>query len=131
MVSATISGSADCVSHRYFVTLPLTDSSNVRYTYDAPGGKLSNPMTVLAALPAGNDHVAGRLRFGPDQKLYLTLGDQGNNQLGNVCLVIESQRLPSRAEIEPRAKLGLRPLIRDGEPRRRRGACAGCTRGLR
>ena len=50
-------------------------------------------------MPAGNDHVAGRLKIGPDRKLYLTIGDQGNNQLGNFCLAVESQRLPTQKEI--------------------------------
>ncbi|HYO80334.1 MAG TPA: glucose/sorbosone family PQQ-dependent dehydrogenase, partial [Bryobacteraceae bacterium] len=63
-------------------------------------GKLSSPVEVLTGLPAGNDHVAGRLKFGPDQKLYLSLGDQGHNQLGNSCFPVESQRLPTRREID-------------------------------
>jgi PQQ-dependent dehydrogenase (s-GDH family) len=72
----------------------------VRLTYSAGNGTLSNPINVVTGLPAGNDHVAGRLKFGPDKKLYLTLGDQGNNQLGNVCLAVESQRLPTQKEIK-------------------------------
>jgi PQQ-dependent dehydrogenase (s-GDH family) len=71
----------------------------VRLTYNAANGTLSNPVNVIDGLPAGNDHVAGRLKFGPDQKLYLTLGDQGNNQLGNACFAVESQRLPTQKEI--------------------------------
>jgi PQQ-dependent dehydrogenase (s-GDH family) len=71
----------------------------LRLTYSAQDGKLTNPTTIIAGLPAGNDHVAGRLKFGPDKKLYLTLGDQGNNQLGNVCLAVESQRLPTSKEL--------------------------------
>jgi PQQ-dependent dehydrogenase (s-GDH family) len=72
----------------------------VRFTYSATDGRLSNPVNVITGLPAGNDHVAGRLKFGPDQKLYLTLGDQGHNQLGNFCLPIEAQRLPTQKEID-------------------------------
>jgi PQQ-dependent dehydrogenase (s-GDH family) len=72
----------------------------VRLSYNVANRTLSNPVNVITGLPAGNDHVAGRLKFGPDKKLYLTLGDQGNNQLGNVCLVIESQRLPTAKEIK-------------------------------
>ncbi len=71
----------------------------VRFTYDATAGKLGSPQVVLAGLPAGNDHVAGRVKIGPDRKLYLTLGDQGNNQLGNFCLPAESQRIPTAAEM--------------------------------
>jgi len=55
----------------------------VRLTYDRTAGTLSKPVDLITGLPAGNDHVAERLKFGPDQKLYLTVGDQGHNQLGN------------------------------------------------
>ena len=72
----------------------------VRLTYDKASEKLSNSVNVISGLPAGNDHVAGRLKVGPDLKLYLTLGDRGNNQLGNFCLPVESQRLPTRKEID-------------------------------
>ena len=71
----------------------------VRLTYDATSETLSNPTNIITGMPAGNDHVAGRLKIGPDKKLYLTLGDQGNNQLGNFCLAVESQRLPTQKEV--------------------------------
>jgi PQQ-dependent dehydrogenase (s-GDH family) len=69
----------------------------VRMTYK--DGALTAPMTVISGLPASNDHSAGRIKFGPDKKLYLTLGDQGNNQLGNSCLPVEAQRLPTQQEL--------------------------------
>ncbi len=72
----------------------------IRLTYDKATQTLSGPQEVLAGLPVGNDHLAGRLKFGPDRKLYLTLGDQGNNQLGNFCRPVEAQRLPTRAELD-------------------------------
>lgn len=71
----------------------------VRFRYDAAKGTLSDAVDLVAGLPAGNDHNAGRLKFGPDQKLYMTIGDHGNNQLGNYCLPIEAQRLPTRTEV--------------------------------
>ena len=40
------------------------------------------------------------MKFGPGNKLYFTVGDQGNNQFANFCLPIESQRLPTRKEID-------------------------------
>ena len=72
----------------------------VRFTYDRATETLGNPVTLVAGMPAGNDHLAGRLKIGPDRKLYYTIGDLGNNQLGNYCTPIEAQRLPTQAEIQ-------------------------------
>jgi glucose/arabinose dehydrogenase len=77
----------------------------VRLTYDKAAGTLSNPVVVIAGLPVGNDHVSGRLKIGPDRKLYYTVGDEGHNQLGNFCLPIEAQRLPTQAEVDGKAYL--------------------------
>ena len=72
----------------------------VRLTYNRATETLGDPVTLVAALPAGNDHQAGRMKIGPDRKLYYTIGDQGNDQLGNYCVPIEAQRLPTQAEIK-------------------------------
>ena len=71
----------------------------VRFTYDKASGTLSKSQDVITGLPVGNDHVSGRLKIGPDRKLYYTVGDQGHNQLGNFCLPIEAQRLPTQDEV--------------------------------
>ena len=72
----------------------------VRFTYDRAKETVDNPVTVIAGMPGGNDHLGGRLKIGPDRKLYYTIGDLGNNQLGNYCTPIEAQRLPTQAEIQ-------------------------------
>ncbi len=70
-----------------------------RYTYQAPGS-LTDPFTLMEDLPASNDHNSGRLVFGPDAKIYYTIGDQGNNQNCNFCAPIRSQDLPTQEEID-------------------------------
>lgn len=72
----------------------------VRLTYSPEAGTLDDPQDVIAGLPASNDHNSGRLKFGPDGMLYFTIGDQGNNQLGNWCIPIEAQRLPTQVELD-------------------------------
>lgn len=72
----------------------------VRMKYDRAAGTLSAPTTLVSGLPAGNDHNGMRLKYGPDAKLYMTIGDQGNNQLGNFCLPVLAQRLPTAAELK-------------------------------
>src|SRR5438876_718547 len=75
-------------------------SKIVRLSYDKAKGTLSSPVELINGLPAGNDHVSGRLKIGPDRKLYFTIGDRGHDQLGNFCLPIEAQRLPTQEEID-------------------------------
>jgi PQQ-dependent dehydrogenase (s-GDH family) len=73
-----------------------------RYTYNAGSGTLGAPLDVLTGLSAGDDHVAGRLAFGPDQKLYLSIGDLGNNAGDNRCIPDRSQELPTASDIARR-----------------------------
>jgi PQQ-dependent dehydrogenase (s-GDH family) len=70
-----------------------------RYSYDATTGAMGSPVDLLSGLPAGDDHVSGRLVFGQDQKLYLTIGDGGFNQLSLFCQPIRAQELPTAAEV--------------------------------
>ncbi len=72
----------------------------VRYSYDQGNGTLGNQVVILNNVPAGDDHNAGRVRFGPDGKLYLSIGEQGHNQGANYCLPIEAQRLPTLEEVQ-------------------------------
>ncbi len=71
----------------------------VRLSYDAATGLLSEPEDLIVGMPGFNDHNSGRLKIGPDAKLYYTIGDGGKDQLGNWCIPIEAQRLPTADEV--------------------------------
>jgi PQQ-dependent dehydrogenase (s-GDH family) len=72
----------------------------VRYTYDETSEQLGAPQELISGLLASDDHNSGRLVFGPDDKLYYTIGDRGNNQDLNACRPNEAQRLPTADEIQ-------------------------------
>ncbi|MFH8444596.1 glucose/sorbosone family PQQ-dependent dehydrogenase [Streptomyces sp. NPDC018026] len=71
-----------------------------RYTYDSGTGTLGEPKNLISGLASGSDHQSARMRFGPDGKLYYTIGDQGANQLQHYCEPNRAQRLPTEEEIK-------------------------------
>jgi PQQ-dependent dehydrogenase (s-GDH family) len=73
-----------------------------RYTYDRDTETLKSPLDLLTGLPVHNDHVSGRLAFGPDRKLYLSIGDGGSNFGGNYCLPNRAQQIPSASDVAGR-----------------------------
>jgi PQQ-dependent dehydrogenase (s-GDH family) len=73
-----------------------------RYTYAAASETLSAPLDVLTELPASSDHNGGRLRLGPDNKLYYTVGDQGENQFERKCNLDRAQELPTAEQVSAR-----------------------------
>jgi PQQ-dependent dehydrogenase (s-GDH family) len=71
----------------------------VRYRHDAGSGRLVDPQDVITGLPSSTDHQSARLRFGPDGKLYYTIGDQGANIFDHFCQPNYAQRLPTADEV--------------------------------
>jgi PQQ-dependent dehydrogenase (s-GDH family) len=71
-----------------------------RYTYRGRHRRrLTDPVDLITGMPASNDHDSGRLIFGPDGKLYYTIGDQGANQFKNACKPIRAQDLPTADQV--------------------------------
>lgn len=85
------------VSYTYLVS-GVRKQKIVRLTYEINGndGALSSPVDLISNLPSSNDHNSGRLIFGPDEKLYYTIGDQGVK----VCSINLAQFLPTQQEID-------------------------------
>ena len=66
-----------------------------RFTFNNATKTLGSELMLLENMPASNDHNSGRMKIGPDMKIYYTFGDQGNNQFGNACNPILAQNLPT------------------------------------
>jgi len=92
------------LAYTYSNTGSTTDDTSrrtkiVRYTYSVSSnnGTLGSPLVLIEGLLASNDHNSGKLAFGPDNKLYYTIGDLGVNQFANKCNVNRSQEIPTLA----------------------------------
>ncbi len=72
----------------------------VRYTYDETNNQLVDPVELISGIPAGNDHNAGRVKIGPDLKIYYTLGEQGANFGGNYQRPNHAQLLPTQEQVD-------------------------------
>jgi PQQ-dependent dehydrogenase (s-GDH family) len=70
-----------------------------RFTYDPSTNAISEPMDLISGLSGSSDHNSGRMTFGPDGKLYYTIGDQGKNQLALFCLNNRAQHLPTSDQV--------------------------------
>ena len=66
--------------------VPELKTKITRFTYDPSINNIGEPLDLISGLSGSSDHNSGRMTFGPDGKLYYTIGDQGKNQLALACL---------------------------------------------
>jgi glucose/arabinose dehydrogenase len=71
----------DFARGRRFVYLYVTRNGIRVERYRFTGNRLRRDGTVLSGIRAGSIHDSGRLRFGPDRRLYVTTGDAGSGGL--------------------------------------------------
>jgi len=70
-----------------------------RFTVDLTTNNISEPLDLITGLSGSSDHNSGRMTFGPDGKLYYTIGDQGKNQLVLACSNNLAQHLPTAEQV--------------------------------
>jgi glucose/arabinose dehydrogenase len=58
-----------------------TDTGNEVARYRYAGGELTGEATILDGIAAAPIHDGGRIRFGPDDRLYVSTGDAGQDEL--------------------------------------------------
>lgn len=79
--------------------VPELKTKITRFTYNQDTNSIGEPMDLISGLSGSGDHNSGRITFGPDGKLYYTIGDQGKNQLASACLNDLAEHLPSAEEV--------------------------------
>ncbi|RYE51615.1 MAG: L-sorbosone dehydrogenase, partial [Hyphomicrobiales bacterium] len=79
---------------------PKPSAQIMRYSYDAEQQQLVDPVVLIEGLPAWNDHNAGRVVFGPDNKIYYSIGEQGANFGRNQRRPNLAQELPTQEEVD-------------------------------
>lgn len=87
------------------------DNRLYRYELDQDRQELVNPRLLLD-LPAtpGPTHNGGKLAIGPDNNLYLTVGDVGEHDSSNPSTIINIEGGP-----EPDGRAGILRVTQDGE----------------
>jgi glucose/arabinose dehydrogenase len=62
-------------SNRYVYVFLTTGSGNVVRRYRYRRGRFGSPRTIVRGIKAEVNHDGGRLKFGPDRRLYISTGD--------------------------------------------------------
>jgi len=65
----------------YYTYSELLSTYNKVVRYTESDNKLSDELILIDKIPGAAFHDGGRIKFGPDDKLYITTGDAGNTNL--------------------------------------------------
>ena len=65
-------------------------SKIVQYQWDAEAATLADPVDLVTGIPAGEDHNAGHIKFGPDGMLYSS--EQGPSSDDEINLLVAANR---------------------------------------
>jgi len=81
----------------YYTYNEFLSTTNKLVRYQLSDGQITEDKILLDGIPGGPFHDGGRIKFGPDGKLYITTGEAGNpilsqdlNSLGGKILRINS-----------------------------------------
>lgn len=71
----------DFARNRFVYLYRTTASGNEVVRYRLVGARLLPQRVVVRGVPAGSNHDGGRIRFGPDRRLYISTGETRNPPL--------------------------------------------------
>jgi glucose/arabinose dehydrogenase len=71
----------DFESNSFVYLYRTTEDGNQVARYRLDGTRLREQAVVVQDIPAGSIHDGGRIRFGPDRKLYISTGETGDGEL--------------------------------------------------
>jgi len=71
----------DFEQNRFVYLYATTDSGNQVSRYRYRDGRLARDATILSGIQAAAIHDGGRIHFGPDDRLYITSGEAGQDSL--------------------------------------------------
>lgn len=89
----------DFASNRFVYLYRTTATGNEVVRYRLEGARLVEQQVIVAGIPAGLVHNGGRIRFGPDHRLYASTGDAGNARFAQDASSLAGKFLSMSADL--------------------------------